>query len=91
MESLHHQLNGAFQFPYQWGMFKKPIENQVRYTLKFMRFESIDYINEEHIRRCIKCQSFFRGRSKYGWCVILEGFTEDEYVKQICPTQKVQN
>jgi len=56
-----------------------------------MRLESIGYNNEEHIRKCIKCQSFFRGKWKYGWCVILEGFTEDEYVKQICHTQRGQN
>jgi hypothetical protein len=69
----------------------KANRNQVRYTLKLTQFESIDYNNEEHIIKCIKCQSFFRGRWKYGWCVILEGFIEDEYVKQICLPQRDQN
>ncbi len=56
----------GFSIPMSMNYVLKANRNQVRYTLKLTQFESIDYNNEEHIIKCIKCQSFFRGRWKYG-------------------------
>ena len=61
VESLHCQLNEAFQFPPPLSINCVPKANlsQDRFTLKLMRYEPNDYNNEEHLREHKEwCQKF---------------------------------
>ena len=61
VESFHHQLNEAFQFPHLVSIIfvSKAIKKQAKFTLKLMRYKLNNYKNEEYVRGCIeRCQKF---------------------------------
>lgn len=61
VESLHHQLNEAFQFPCptSTSCLSKAIRNQARYIPKLMRNEPKNYNKEERLSERVKrCQKF---------------------------------
>lgn len=59
VESLHRQLNQAFHFPHLVSIicFSRAIRSQAQGNVKFMRYESNDYDNEECLKESIEwCQ-----------------------------------
>ena len=56
VESLHCQLNEAFQFSHHVSISfdSKAIQRQARFTLKLIWYEPVEYDNEGHLRERIE-------------------------------------